>query len=64
MVSAARSRQNDSSGGWRRWAASVRRMAHHSHTSANASAPMTASPASMPTAAAKITSRSMLVLFQ
>src|SRR6266545_960446 len=62
MVSAAWSRQNDSFGVWWRWAASVRRMAHHSHTSANTSAPITASAASTPTMVARITSRLMLVL--
>jgi hypothetical protein len=46
-TSTPRSRHNPS-GPCRRWAARVRRMAHHSHTSTNTSAPMTANPANTP----------------
>jgi hypothetical protein len=60
-ASAPRSHQNPS-GARRRWAARVRRIAHH--TTANASAPMSASAANTPTIPAKITSRLMLVLLQ
>jgi hypothetical protein len=62
-ASAPRSRQNPS-GARRRWAARMRRIAHHSHTTANASAPMIASAANTPTIVAKITSRLMLVLLE